>query len=157
MRKIFLHFVPCTLLMLWLLDASTHPVSSFTNKSVGVAGVEYFVSGSGDDRNNGLSANAPFRTIQKAANLVNPGDVVNVLDGEYTNACASCSVVDITRSGTAENWIIFRAVPGHKPVLRFNGWNGFQIKGGASYIEISGFELQGNRAAVTFEYCRAES
>ncbi len=120
------------------------------------AGIEYFVSGTGDDKNAGTSITAPFRTIQKAANLANPGDVINVLDGEYTNACASCSVVDITRSGTADNWIVFRAYPGHKSVLRPNGWHGFQIKGGASYIEISGFEVQGNRAAVTFDYCRTE-
>ncbi|MFN0121133.1 MAG: right-handed parallel beta-helix repeat-containing protein [Blastocatellia bacterium] len=121
-----------------------------------MAGTEYFVSGSGDDRNKGLALTAPFRTIQKAANLGAPGDVINVMDGEYTNACANCPVVDITRSGKADNWIVFRAYPGHKPVLRYNGWHGFQIKGGASYIEISGFEVQGNRADMTFEYCRAE-
>ena len=120
------------------------------------ASTEYFVSGAGDDKNSGTSLTAPFRTIQKAANLANPGDVINVMAGEYTNTCASCSVVDITRSGTTDNWIVFRAYPGHQPVLRPNGWHGFQIKGGASYIEISGFEVQGNRAAVTFDYCRTE-
>jgi hypothetical protein len=152
----YLRIATCVSLVLCLLDAHSYPVSSKSSLAVVMAGTEYFVSGSGDDRNNGLALTTPFRTIQKAANLSAPGDVINVMDGEYTNACASCSVVDITRSGTADNWIVFRALPGHKPVLRPNGWHGFQIKGGASYIEISGFEVQGNRADVTFEFCRAE-
>lgn len=119
-------------------------------------GADYFVSGLGDDKNPGDSPEAAFRTIQTAANLAAPGDVINVMNGEYTNACAACSVVDLTRSGTAEAWIVLRAYGDHKPVLRFNGWNGILIKGGASYIEITGLELQGARAEYTFEYCRAE-
>ena len=119
-------------------------------------GSDYFVSGAGDDNNPGNSPEAPFRTIQKAANLAGPGDAINVMNGEYTNACAACSVVDMTRSGTAGAWIVLRAHADHKPVLKFNGWNGILIKGGASYIDISGLEVQGARAEYTFEYCRAE-
>jgi len=119
-------------------------------------GAEYFVSGAGDDKNAGDSPDSAFRTIQKAANLAGPGDVISVMNGEYTNACASCSVVDMTRSGTADAWIVLRAYTDQRPVLKFNGWNGIQIKGGASYIEVSGLEIQGSRSEYTFEYCRAE-
>lgn len=150
----FLRKLTCIFLATWWLGTAYHVAGSTQLSSA--AGTEYFVSGAGDDKNSGTSSTTPFRTIQKAANLANPGDVINVMEGEYTNACASCSVVDITRSGAADNWIVFRAYPGHKPVLRPNGWHGFQIKSGASYIEISGFEVQGNRAAVTFDYCRTE-
>lgn len=107
----------CILFAALLLNAQS--------RLAGALGAQYYVSGAGDDRNSGASPDAPFRTIQKAANLAQPGDMINVMDGEYTNACASCSVVDITRSGTADNWIVFRAYPGHKPVLRYNGWHDF--------------------------------
>ena len=43
---------------------------------------EYFVATSGADTNAG-SAAAPWRTIQKAANTVAPGDTVNVVAGVY--------------------------------------------------------------------------
>lgn len=121
-----------------------------------LSATEYFVSGAGDDKNSGTTPDSAFRTIQKAANLANPGDVVSVMNGQYSNACGGCSVVDVTRSGSADAWIVFRAYEGHKPMLKFDGWHGFQIKGGASYIEITGFEVQGSRAEQTFEYCRAE-
>lgn len=117
---------------------------------------EYFVSCSGNDTNSGTSPEAAFRTIQKAANLTAPGDIVTVMNGEYTNSCAACSVVDITRSGSPDAWIVYRAYEGHKPLLRFNGWHGFQIRSGASYIEILGFDLRGGRTSQTFEFCRAE-
>jgi hypothetical protein len=121
-----------------------------------LCGADYYVAGAGSDANDGLTPDTPFRTIQKAADLTQPGDVVNVMDGEYVNPCDGCSVVDITRSGGPDAWIIYRAYPGAKPRLRFNGWNGFSVHRGASYIEISGFEVQGGRADVTFDYCRAE-
>ena len=41
-------------------------------------------------------------------------------------------------------------------MLKFNGWNGISVSRGASYLDISGLELQGFRPDYTFEYCRAE-
>ncbi len=43
---------------------------------------EYHVSADGDDSNRG-SLRKPFRTIQKAADMAYPGDVVNVHEGIY--------------------------------------------------------------------------
>ncbi|MBY0375513.1 MAG: DUF1565 domain-containing protein, partial [Bryobacteraceae bacterium] len=123
---------------------------------VALSATEYFVSGAGDDRNAGTSLEAPFRTIQRAANLSNPGDTINVMNGQYVNSCPNCNIVDITRSGAPDAWITYRAYPGHSPLLKLNGWNAFSIRNGASYIEITGFEIQGSRADVTFEFCRAE-
>ena len=66
----------------------------------------YYVDATaGNDASPGTSAR-PFRTLQHAADLVNPGDGVVVKDGVYTGGS---TVVTISRSGTAANWIVFRA------------------------------------------------
>ena len=48
-----------------------------------LSGTEYFVSVKGSDQNNGLSEKTPFRTINKAAKKIVPGDTVTILPGEY--------------------------------------------------------------------------
>ena len=60
-------------------------------------GVCRFVDPNGNDGNPGTGG-APYRTLQQAANVVNPGDVVIVRDGTYTGGS---TILDITRSGTA--------------------------------------------------------
>jgi parallel beta-helix repeat protein len=114
-----------------------------------VLALNYFVSGSGSDSNNGLTYNSPYLTIQIAANHSNPGDTVFVMNGTYTNSCSQCNVVTITRSGNASSWIVYINYPGHSPILQFNGWQGFSITSGAAYIEINGFTIRGNNANVT--------
>jgi uncharacterized protein (TIGR03437 family) len=117
----------------------------------------YYVSGSGSDSNSGLIPSAPFRTIQAAANLTLPGDVVYVMNGVYTT-CTGCNVVDITRSGTADAWIAYSAYPGHQPLIDAGAaWNAIEIHGGASYIEISGFQVEGNLQTVTLAQCTADA
>ncbi len=125
--------------------------------AVSAHGATYYVSGTGSDLNSGLSQSAAFRTIQAAANLTRPGDVVYVMNGVYT-ACAGCSnLLNITRSGTAAAWIAYRAYPGHQPQINAAGaWNAIEINGGASYIQISGLHLQGNLPNVTQAQCTAE-
>ncbi|PYO98959.1 MAG: hypothetical protein DMD61_08555, partial [Gemmatimonadetes bacterium] len=59
----------------------------------------------GDDAASGDGAH-PFRTVQHAADLVNPGDVVVMRNGVYTGGG---SVLDIQRGGTAGNYVVFRA------------------------------------------------
>ena len=106
---------------------------------------DYYVSNfNGSDSNNGLSESTAFKTIQRAANITNPGDTVYVMDGEYNNTCSDCNVVTIKRSGTSSNWILYTNYPNHKPLIKFNGWQGIQVKDGASYVKINGFIIQGN-------------
>ncbi|MEH2068639.1 MAG: right-handed parallel beta-helix repeat-containing protein [Nostoc sp.] len=119
-------------------------------------GKTYYVSGTGNDKNKGLSSSSPFRTIQKAANLTKPGDTVLIMNGVYTNANPKGEVVSITRSGTANGWIKFKAYPGHLPKLRHNGWHGVLIHNGASYIEVNGLEVIGNNANVTLDYAMSQ-
>ena len=71
-----------------------------------VFGAEYFVSTTGLDSNGG-SSGAPWRTIQKAANTVVPGDNVSILAGTYAER--------VTISGkraSAGLPIVFRTRPG---------------------------------------------
>jgi len=125
--------------------------------AVAANGATYYVSGTGSDSNSGLSQNTAFRTIQTAANKTLPGDTVYVMNGVY-GGCSGCNLLDITRAGTADAWIAYRAYPGHQPQINAGtAWNTIEIHGGASYIEISGFHLQGNRPNVTLAQCTAQT
>jgi parallel beta-helix repeat protein len=119
------------------------------------SGTTYYVSGSGNDNNNGRSASSAFRTIQKAANLTQPGDTVLIMNGEYKNSNPG-QVVHITRSGTANAWITYKAHPGHKPKIKHNAWHGIEIDRGASYIEINGLEVEGHNANLSLDYARSQ-
>ena len=63
----------------------------------------YVNAATGDDANDGLSKEKPFRTIQRAADLVNPGDTVWIAPGIYFET------VELARGGNAEQPVTFRA------------------------------------------------
>jgi hypothetical protein len=115
----------------------------------------YYVSASGNDSNNGISTSTPFRTIQRAADLTNPGDTVLIMNGLYTNPHPGY-VFSVSRSGNANRWIRFKAYPGHLPKLKHNAWNGILIANGASYIEIDGLEIEGNNANISLNYALSQ-
>lgn len=117
----------------------------FTVISQNVGGINYYVSGTGKDSNKGLSVASPFLTIQRAADLTNPGDTVFVMNGTYKNIYSD--VVTINRSGSEDKRIVYMAFPEHHPILQFNGWQGFNVYGSA-YIVIRGFEIIGNNAKM---------
>ncbi|HEY2387122.1 MAG TPA: DUF1565 domain-containing protein [Candidatus Binatia bacterium] len=76
-----------------------------------IAATTYEVSTSGSDTNTG-KAGSPLRTIQKAANLVAPGDTVLVDPGTYNER------ISITRSGSAAAPIVFKSAnPSGQPVV----------------------------------------
>jgi hypothetical protein len=114
----------------------------------------YYVSSvSGRDNNAGTSATAPLGTLQAAANLVKPGDTVEVMNGTYTGP-AGGNVLIITTSGTASAPITFEAAPGQTPVIDSSGcWNGALIQ--ASYIVFKGFTVVGGAANYTLSQALA--
>src|ERR1041385_6005995 len=84
-----------------------------------------------------------YRTLQEAAGSVNPGDVVIAGDGVYTGGPI---ILEIRRSGTAANPIVFKAENPGGAVLdgRDNGAEiGIEISG--SYVRVEGFEVRGTR------------
>ena len=82
-------------------------------------------SSSGSDANPGTQAQ-PWKTIQKAAQIIVPGDTISVLAGTYPER------VTISRSGTSGAPITFQA---EGAVVT----QGFTVK--ANYIAIKGFEI----------------
>lgn len=110
---------------------------------------DYYVSSdSGNNSNNGTSPSTPFKTIQHAADLTIPGDIVYVMNGTYTSEEAEWSIVNITRSGTASKWITYTNYPGHSPLLFFTG-SGISLSKQVSYIIINGFTIKGNNDNIT--------
>ena len=63
-----------------------------------------YVSVKGDDNNNGLSPSFPKNTPQLAFDLINAGDTLFFMEGEYSTANGE-SILKITKSGTFEKWI----------------------------------------------------
>ena len=110
-------------------------------------------SGIGSDNNAGTSSTAPLATLQAAADLVKPGDTVEVMNGTYTGPQGG-DVVDITTSGTASAPITFEAAPGQTPVINSSGsWNAIKIE--ASYIVVNGFTVVGDAANYTLSQALA--
>lgn len=111
---------------------------------------EYYVSGSGSDSSDGLSATTAFRTLQHAAGLVAPGDKVWVMNGSY-------NPVTLTTSGTSAAWITWQAYPGQTPeIYDNNGTDGYGIQVQASYQVIDGLTLLGPNQSLTFQQCYNE-
>ncbi|QHG18893.1 choice-of-anchor D domain-containing protein [Nostoc sp. ATCC 53789] len=111
----------------------------------------YYVSGTGNDKSNGLSQGDAFRSLQKAADLVKAGDTVYVMNGTYTSPYANILSI-ANKQGTANAPITFKALPGHTPVLEANAknWQAISITG-STYIAIEGLTLVGNRDNLKLE------
>jgi hypothetical protein len=110
----------------------------------------------GLNTNSGLSQAAAKKTIQAAANLTNPGDTVFVMNGTYNPISNfNQSIVTITRSGTAGNYITYKAYPGHTPKLQlltglsFQIWRAVAID--ANYIVWDGIEIEGTNQSLNYD------
>ena len=87
-------------------------------------GHEYEVSIIGNDSNPGTTA-APFRTIQHAADVAQPGDVITVRAGVYRER------VNPPRGGASDDQrIVYQVAPGEKVVIKgseiVKGWKKLQ-------------------------------
>ncbi|HJU46379.1 MAG TPA: right-handed parallel beta-helix repeat-containing protein [Chitinophagaceae bacterium] len=85
-----------------------------------VSGKEYHVAINGSDNNPGTAAK-PFRTINKAASLAMPGDIVTVHAGTYRE------MIVPPRGGTSDSKrIVYRSAPGEKVYIKgseiIKGW-----------------------------------
>src|SRR5205823_13439165 len=108
------------------------------------AGVcRYVDAAAGNDSNGGTSAQ-PFKTVQHAADVVNPGDVVTVRDGVYTGS--SSEVLSLGRSGTASDWVVFKSEHKWGAVLdaQYN-FAGTVVRIDGNFVRVEGFEAKGSR------------
>src|SRR5439155_17819586 len=94
---------------------------------------DYFVKNGGSDAADGLSLATAWSTLNHAAGVVNPGDVVHVQDGSYQGFY-------LDRSGTAAQPITFAA---DGPAVQITADNGTTPDGinveGADHGVIDGF------------------
>ena len=91
------------------------------------------------------------------AALVQPGDVVLVHNGDYTDDDKGdgSAVVTLSASGTANAWITWKAAPVAKPVVRPSGWAGIQITG--SYHILDGLTVTGANDSLVLSEAQAEA
>ena len=85
---------------------------------------EYHVSVKGDDTNKG-TAKAPFKTISKAAEVAQPGDVITVHEGTYRER------INPLRGGESDQKrIVYQVTPGEKVIIKgsevIKGWRKVQ-------------------------------
>ncbi|WP_438348663.1 choice-of-anchor Q domain-containing protein [Paenibacillus sp. FA6] len=102
----------------------------------------YYVSTAGDDNNPG-TLTSPWRTIQKAANTLLPGNTVYVRGGTYSE------YVSFKRSGTQEGgYITFQNYSNEIPVIDGTGKDvtsanqALLYLSNVSYVRIKGFEIR---------------
>jgi hypothetical protein len=111
----------------------------------------YYVSPAGNDVNSGTTT-APFKTIQKAANVVNPGDTVIVKNGVYTDTDGNGYTVYLNRGGTSSAWITIKAENKWGAVLdeQNTAKYGFLLGASADYVRIEDFEIKNARESGIF-------
>jgi hypothetical protein len=100
----------------------------------------YYVSPTGKDTNPG-TRRAPFNSIQRAADLVEPGDTVLVMPAVYTG---SARIVFLERSGVPEGWITFISEQKWGAILDGRGTNleAWYFGKGVGYVRVEGFEIR---------------
>jgi hypothetical protein len=120
-------------------SAPAGPVSNEPSASA-VLGMRYYVDTLGSDSAPGTSK-APFRTIQRAAQAVRPGDTVLVRPGRYTGAER---IVSLSRGGRPGAWVTFRSEQRGDAVLDGAGRSaeGWYFGPGVGYIRVEGFEIR---------------
>lgn len=108
-----------------LLMANITPGMTFAASSI-----QYYVNPQGSDNNSGTNSSAPFKSIQKAVDLAQPGDVITLAPGEYFQDVVTkrngTAKAPITITGPADAVIkgdgdarIFEV---HHDYLTFNGF-----------------------------------
>jgi hypothetical protein len=112
------------------------------------AAAVYYVATNGLDANEG-SLDFPWKTVQKAANMMLAGDITYVRAGTYNE-----SQIEFANSGASNNVITIRNYPGETPVIDAGGTSGsyntvFWIDG-RHYITLDGLRMTGGAPANVY-------
>ena len=127
------------------------------------SGTNYYISGSGDDTNDGLSLTTPFETIDHAISQLSPGDTLNFITGTYTHSTygdgdwfktQNKTTVFINNvHGAANAYITFRPAPNQNVKIKGDGVAAIEVKA-SSYIRIEGFEVEGDVNIIPLDTAR---
>ena len=125
----------------------------------------WYVSPGGIDittNNNGQNPSNPLQTISFAVNNAwMPGDTIFVMEGVYKNPGYGSGnlnngpVVRLNVTGQSAGWLIIRNFPGQRPKIKFDGAGGF-VSGNQTYLQISGFEIEGPNQSITIDEALAD-
>lgn len=139
------------------LNEGTYEIDELIIKSGGFN--TWYISPTGTNSisgNNGLNASQPLQTINYAINNAwSSGDIIYVMNGTYQNTgygngeLNNGSVVSVNKEGALNGPLVIRNYPGHSPKIEFDGAGGF-VCGTGKYLEISGFEIQGQNQQITY-------
>ncbi len=116
-------------------------IGNLQTPAASAASTEYYVSTIGSDSNAGTS-DAPWKTLQHAADTVSPGSKVYVRGGVYKEK------LKITRSGSASQGPIVFASYGNETAivdgtgLSVSGNEGLIELADVNYVTIQGFEIR---------------
>ena len=98
-------------------------------------GQTFYVATTGSDSNPGTLA-APWRTVQKAFNTLQPGQRALVRAGTYAES------LDMARAGTAAAPITVENYPGERPIVNGGGQRPLEVSSSGAYFRMRGFVLE---------------
>jgi hypothetical protein len=141
-RKIIYTFIFVVFLTLVFFTVSKttsrfFPIAAPTQQeeAIVIKGITYFVSPEGDDTKDGRSKESAFATIQKAVDMLVPGDGVVLGDGTYFQDFAT------VRDGTEGNLIVIKG--SKNAIVKGSGKAVKIVEIRHSYIALTGFTIDG--------------
>ena len=114
---------------------------SYDIAEAGLDGRAWYVSPEGDDAGPG-TADAPLATLQAAADRVQPGQSILLLDGTHTEGGDDVALMALTTSGTPDAWIRIAPAPDAAPEIRFDRLRALVLKG-VSHVLVEGLHIVG--------------
>ena len=121
------------ILFLWVLILTSANVISQTN---------YYVSPAGNDNNAGTSEFSAWQTIQMAANILESGDTVHIMEGTYNET------VIMNNSGNSSGYITYRNYKNDNVIFTKD------LTISKDYITVEGIELSGCSMIINGSYDR---
>jgi len=73
----------------------------------------YYVSATGNDKNDGLTEKIALANPQVALDKSKPGDIILLMNGSYAGSANQDAVANFTHSGLPAAWITLKNYPGH--------------------------------------------
>lgn len=112
---------------------------------------KYVNCSGGNDDNDGSTAGEAWKTIGKAAEKADPGDLVHITNGPCTLGSSVTFGSRLTLSGTnncrstASQCTVFRGEPSTSPIVigpgSTSGIDGFRIQGSVVHLKFENFSL----------------